>query len=87
MPSALFKSSSLSSAVINETNTTTIFHDFSWPIIIFHDFPSLENEILKFHYFFYDPPEPCAQKKHNKTKQNKQTNKIEINPTPPPSAS
>lgn len=54
---------SLPSAVINQTNTTTIFHDFSRPTIIFHDFPSLENEFLKFYYFFYDPPEPWAQKK------------------------
>ena len=65
-----------------------IFHDFSWPPIIFHNFPGLENEILKFHYFFHDPPEPCAQKKkQNKTKQNKQTNKkLRLTLHPPPSA-
>ena len=58
-----------------------IFHDSSWPTIIFHNLPSLENEILKFHYFFHDPPKPCAQKKkQNKTKQTNK--KIEINPTP-----
>ena len=29
----------------------TIFHDFPWPTPKFHDFPGLENEILKFHDF------------------------------------
>ena len=53
-----------------------IFHDSSWPTIIFHNLPSLENEILKFHYFF-----PVRKKKkQNKTKQTNK--KIEINPTP-----
>ena len=28
-----------------------ILHDFPWPTAKFHDFPGLENEILKFHYF------------------------------------
>ena len=28
-----------------------ILHDFPWPTPTFHDFPGLENEILKFHYF------------------------------------
>ena len=62
-----------------------IFHDSSWPTIIFHNLPSLENEILKFHYFFMIRPNPVRKKKpkQNKTKQNKQRNKkIEINPTP-----
>ena len=62
-----------------------IFHDSSWPTIIFHNLPSLENEILKFDYFFHDPPEPCAQK--NKTKQNKETKKLRLTLHPPPSAS
>ena len=30
---------------------TLIFHDFQGPTITFHDFPGLENEILKFHDF------------------------------------
>ena len=57
-----------------------IFHDSLWPTIIFHHLPSLENEILKFHYFFHNPPKHSAQKKKNKTKQTNK--KIEINPTP-----
>ena len=28
-----------------------LFHDFPWPILQFHDFPGLENEITKFHDF------------------------------------
>ena len=41
----------------NNLRTTHIItsHDFPWPTIIFHDFPGLETEILKFH----DPYEPC----------------------------
>ena len=41
----------LSSAVTNLSNKTLIFHDLPWPAIEFHDFPGLENEILKFHDF------------------------------------
>lgn len=28
-----------------------LFHDFPWPTTKFHDFPSLENEILNFTTF------------------------------------
>jgi len=37
----------------NNLRTThiTTSHDFPWPTIIFHDFPGLETEILKFHDF------------------------------------
>ena len=40
-----------SSAVTNLPNTTLIFHDFQGPNIKIHDFPGLENEILKFNDF------------------------------------
>ena len=40
---------SLSFAVTNLPNRTLIFHDFQGPKIEFHDFQSLENQILKFH--------------------------------------
>ena len=40
---------SLSFAVTNLPNRTLIFHDFQGAEIKFHDFPGLENEILKFH--------------------------------------
>ena len=40
-----------SSAVTNLPNKTLIFHDFQGPKIEFHDFPGLENEILKSHDF------------------------------------
>ena len=36
----------LTSAVTYLLNITKIFHDFPGPTIKFHDFPSLENEIL-----------------------------------------
>ena len=39
----------LSSVVTNLPNKTFIFYDFQAPKIKFHDFPGLENEILKFH--------------------------------------
>ena len=39
----------LSSVVTNLPNKTLIFNDFQGPKIKFHDFPGLENEILKFH--------------------------------------
>ena len=41
----------LSTAVTNLPNKTLIFHDFQGPKIEFHDFPGLENEILKSHDF------------------------------------
>ena len=41
----------LSSAVTNLPNKTSIFHDFQGPKIKPHEFPGLENEILKFHDF------------------------------------
>ena len=37
----------LSSAVANLPHKTLIFHDFQGPTVEFHDFPGLENEILK----------------------------------------
>ena len=40
---------SLSFTVTNLPDRTLIFHDFQGPKINFHDFPGLENEILKFH--------------------------------------
>ena len=56
MPFVLFNFSFLSSivlaltsAVTNLSNKTLIFHDFHGPKIKFHDFPGLENEILKIH--------------------------------------
>ena len=39
----------LSSAVTNQPNKTLIIHDFRGPKSKFHEFPGLENEILKFH--------------------------------------
>ena len=39
----------LSSVVTNLPNNTLISNDFQGPKIKFHDFPGLENEILKFH--------------------------------------
>ena len=39
----------LSTEVTNLPNKTTIFHDFQGPTIKFHDFPGLENAILRFH--------------------------------------
>ena len=41
----------LSSAATNVPNKTLIFHDFQGPKIEFHDYPGLENEILKFNDF------------------------------------
>ena len=41
----------LSSAVTNLPNKTLVFHDFQGPKIKFHDFPGLENKILKSHDF------------------------------------
>ena len=41
----------LSSAVTNLPNKTSVFHDFQGPKIKPHEFPGLENEILKFHDF------------------------------------
>ena len=38
----------LSSAVTNLSNKTLICHDFQGPTIKFHEFPGLENEMLKF---------------------------------------
>ena len=35
-----------------------IFHDFPWPTPKFHDFPGLENEMLKFHDFLGRFPWP-----------------------------
>ena len=56
VPFALFNYPSLSyvirallSAVTNLPNKTLIFHDFQGPTIKFHNFPSLKNEIFKFH--------------------------------------
>ena len=56
MSFTLFNYSSLSyiilalpSVVTNLPNNTLIFNDFQGPKIKFHDFPGLENEILKFH--------------------------------------
>ena len=37
----------LSSAVTNLPHKTLIFRDFQGPTVEFHDFPGLENEILK----------------------------------------
>ena len=58
VPFALFNYSSLSyivlalsSAETNLSNKTLILYDFQGQTIKFHDFPSLENEILKFHDF------------------------------------
>ena len=38
----------LTSAATNLTDIALIFHHFPRPKIKFHDFPGLENEILKF---------------------------------------
>ena len=46
----------LSSAVTKPPNKTLIFHDFQGPTIKFHDFPGLENKILKFHDLY----KPCV---------------------------
>ena len=40
----------LSSAVTNLPHKTLIFHDFQGPTVEFHDFPGLENEILKIYF-------------------------------------
>ena len=42
-------------------NITSIFRDFQWPTIKFHDFQGLENEFLNFMTFqvFHDLSEPC----------------------------
>ena len=70
----LFNYSSLSyishaspSAVSKLPNKTSTFHDFQGPTIKSHDFPGLENEMLKFLDFpgFYDLYEPCYQQKQN----------------------
>ena len=56
MPFALFSHFALSyivldlsSAVTNLPNKISIFKDFQRPTIKFHDFPGLENAILRFH--------------------------------------
>ena len=56
-----------SSAVSKLPNKTSTFHDFQGPTIKSHDFPGLENEMLKFLDFpgFYDLYEPCYQQKQN----------------------
>ena len=41
----------LSSLVTDLSSTALIFHDYQGPTIKFHDFPGLENEMLKFHVF------------------------------------
>ena len=41
----------LSSAGTTLPNKTLIYHDFQGPTIKFHDFPGLEDEILKLHAF------------------------------------
>jgi len=58
VPFALFNYSSLSyialalsPVVTNLSNKSLIPHDFQGPIIEFHDFPGLENQIRKFHDF------------------------------------
>ena len=37
--------------VVLRKSFSVIFHDFPWPTIKFHDFPGLENEIVKLHDF------------------------------------
>ena len=56
-----------SSAVTKLPNKTSTFHDFQETTIKSHDFPGLENEMLKFLDFpgFYDLYEPCYQQKQN----------------------
>ena len=56
MPFALFNYSflsyivlALSSSVTDLSNTGLIFHDFQGPTTKFHDFPGVENEMLRFH--------------------------------------
>ena len=58
MPFALFNCShlsyivvALSSSVTDLSNKALILYDFQEPTIQFHDFPGLENEMLKFHDF------------------------------------
>ena len=41
----------LSSLVTDLSSTALIFHYYQGPTIKFHDFPGLENEMLKFHVF------------------------------------
>ena len=56
VPFALFNYSSLSyivlalsSSVTDLSNTDLIFHDFQGPTTKFHDFPGVEDEMLRFH--------------------------------------
>ena len=49
----------LSSELTNLPAKTLIFHDFQGLKIKFHDFPGLENEILKSHDFPGDLYKPC----------------------------